>query len=185
MLEIKLTGDDVLRQPAREIEEITDDIVDLAHNMIETMRLANGIGLAAPQIGLSLAMVVIDLTDMTEDDPNDPSSELAEGPMVFINPRVLHAEGECTYEEGCLSIPNVFAEVKRPAWVTVEFIDLDGDTYELQADGLLARVLQHEIDHLHGVLFTDYLDEKTRERAMKKLDLEAYDDIYITMGIAV
>src|SRR5690606_17322735 len=139
--------DPILRQVSRPIETIDGEVKKLADDMLETMYDAPGIGLAAIQIGVARRMLVIDVS--REDEENKP--------IVFINPEIVKTTDELsTYEEGCLSIPDYYAEVERPAALTVNYIDRSGKQQTLEADGLLATCLQHEIDHLNGVLFIDH-----------------------------
>lgn len=134
-------GDDVLRKRSKEVKEINDKIRELFEDMKETLyACGNGIGLAAPQVGILKRMIVIDLGD---------------GPMEIINPVIVEQEGEQIEIEGCLSIPGVYGEVKRPARVVVEYTNLNGEKVRVEGNELLARCLSHEIDHLDGILFTD------------------------------
>lgn len=151
--------DPVLREISKPVETIDASVRKLAGDMLETMYDAPGIGLAAIQIGVPLRMLVIDLAK--EDAPKEP--------QVFINPQVLASSGErSVYEEGCLSIPEYYAEVERPAAVRVAYRDEHGAQKEIEADGLLATCLQHEIDHLNGVLFIDYLSKLKRDMVVRK-----------------
>lgn len=149
-------GNETLRGHAVPVEEFTPDISDIASEMHHLMGKANGIGLAAPQIGLPIRMVVINLSH-------------AEGPVLsLVNPEIVYnAGGECFFEEGCLSIPGVFCDVNRPAEIVVEGCGVDGKKVEFSADGMLARVLQHEIDHLDGILFIDRIEEYQRKEFEK------------------
>ena len=151
--------DPVLRQLSKPVERIDDPLRKLADDMLETMYDAPGIGLAAIQIGEPLRMLVIDLAK--EDEKRSP--------QVFINPEILGRSDEgSVYEEGCLSIPDYYAEVERPASVRVKFLDRDGKAQEVEADGLLATCLQPEIDHLNGVLFIDHISQLKRDMVIKK-----------------
>lgn len=151
--------DPLLRQASKPIERVDTEILRLADDMLETMYDAPGIGLAAVQIGVARRMLVIDVAREGEDKQ----------PLVFINPEVVASSDErSVYEEGCLSIPDYYAEVERPACVTVKHIDRDGKQQVIEADGLLATCLQHEIDHLNGVLFIDYISRLKREMVIKK-----------------
>ena len=133
----------------------------LAEDMFETMYEAPGIGLAAIQIGVPQRLITMDLAK--KEGPRQPR------PRVFINPEILwSSEEKSTYEEGCLSIPEYYEEVERPAKVRVRFTDLDGKVHEEEAEGLFATCIQHEIDHLNGVLFVDYLSKLKRDRVLKK-----------------
>lgn len=157
--------DTQLRLVSKPVETITPAIRSLVEDMFETMYDAPGIGLAAIQIGEPVRVVTIDLSKPApEGEPPTPKE-----PQVFINPEVTWESDEfSSYEEGCLSIPDYYEEVERPAKVKVRFMDLEGKTQEIEADGLLATCLQHEIDHLDGVLFIDHLSRLKRERVTKK-----------------
>ncbi|MGV0820725.1 peptide deformylase [Martelella sp. AMO21009] len=152
--------DPLLRTVSKPVERIDDDLKKFADDMLETMYEAPGIGLAAIQVGVPRRMLVLDVANRDEGEKQ---------PMVVINPIVLHTSDErSVYEEGCLSIPEFYAEVERPANVRVRYTDLAGKEQEIEADGLLATCLQHEIDHLDGALFIDYLSRLKRDRVIKK-----------------
>ena len=153
--------DDRLRTIAKPVTEFNDKLRQLVADMIETMYTENGIGLAATQVNIHQRVVVIDL------------SEERNQPQVFINPEIVAKSGDTTYEEGCLSVPQNYANVERAAEITVKAQDVDGNAFELNADGLLAICLQHELDHLVGKLFIDYLSPLKRDRIRKKLEKEA------------
>ncbi len=151
--------DPVLRQLSKPIERVDADLQRLADDMLETMYDAPGIGLAAIQIGVPRRMLVIDVAREGEDKQ----------PLVFINPEIVTSSDErSVYEEGCLSIPDYYAEVERPATIGVRYLDRDGKEQSVEADGLLATCLQHEIDHLNGVLFIDHISRLKREMVIKK-----------------
>lgn len=151
--------DPILRQVSTKVEQVDGDIKTLSEDMLETMYDAPGIGLAAIQVGISKRMLVIDLAKEGED----------KAPQVFINPEILASSDErSVYEEGCLSIPDYYAEVERPARITVKYIDLSGKEQTIETDGLLATCLQHEIDHLNGVLFIDHISRLKRDMVIKK-----------------
>lgn len=151
LLPIYTQPNQILRQKAQPISEITPEIIELAKNMRETMHQASGIGLAAPQIGKSLAMVVIELKAESEDELSIPL-------LTLINPRITWKSLQKINEvEACLSVPGLEGAVIRPSRVRVKALNLEGKTIEIKASGLLARVLQHEIDHLDGNLFIDYV----------------------------
>ncbi len=151
--------DSKLRLVSEPIKEITSEIRQLADDMLETMYDAPGVGLAAIQIGVPVRMVTMDVS----------KSEDERQPMVLINPEILWAsEEKRVYEEGCLSIPEYYEEVERPDRVRFRYMNLQGETIEQDADGLLATCVQHEIDHLNGVLFIDYLSKLKRDRVMTK-----------------
>ena len=151
--------DPILRQASKPIERVDADLQRLADDMLETMYDAPGIGLAAIQIGVPRRMLVIDISREGEEKQ----------PQVFINPEIVKSSDERSlYEEGCLSIPDYYAEVERPAVVSVKYLDRNGKEQTVEADGLLATCLQHEIDHLNGVLFIDYISRLKREMVIKK-----------------
>ncbi len=154
-----LLPDPILRQPSKTVERVDDDLRRLADDMLETMYDAPGIGLAAVQVGEPLRMLVMDVAK--EDEEKQP--------FVLVNPQIV-ATGDdvSTYEEGCLSIPDYYAEVERPAAVTVKYLDRDGKEQTLSADGMLATCVQHEIDHLNGVLFIDHISKLKRDMVVKK-----------------
>ena len=155
-----------LRLVSKPVEAVTPEIRTLVADMFETMYDAPGIGLAAIQIGVPLRVVTIDLSKPEAKEGEEPEPKK---PQVFINPEVIWSSDEFSaYEEGCLSIPEYYEEVERPAEVKVRYLDLDGKAQEIAADGLLATCLQHEIDHLDGVLFIDHLSRLKRERVTKK-----------------
>lgn len=156
-LKIVKYGSDVLRKVAEPVEEITDEIRQLARDMLEIMYDSDGVGLAAPQIGVSKRIIIVDV------EPHDPSKD----PIALINPEIVDRQGQESTEEGCLSVPDIKGEVKRAERVTVEGLDLGGNKVRIEATELLARALQHEIDHLNGVLFIDHLS-RLRHRLMKK-----------------
>ncbi|PLP57261.1 peptide deformylase [Mesorhizobium loti] len=158
--------DPILRQVSKPVERVDEPLLKLADDMLETMYDAPGIGLAAIQIGEPLRMLVIDLAK--EGEPP--------APHVFINPDVLQSGTErSVYEEGCLSIPDYYAEVERPATVRVRYLDREGRLQEMQAEGLMATCLQHEIDHLNGVLFIDHISKLKRDMVVKKFKKLARD----------
>lgn len=156
VLSIRLIGDPVLRTRCAEVTEIDGSIATLAKEMIETMHDAPGIGLAAPQVGVLKRMFVYDIHD-------------GQAPGVIINPVVSEARGEWVYEEGCLSIPGLYWECTRPKEIHFTGRDLDGNEISIDADELLARVYQHETDHLDGVLFIDRLDRDTKKKALRTI----------------
>lgn len=174
ILEIVQYGHPVLRQRCAPVAEVTDEIRALAADMLETMAEAHGVGLAAPQIGRALRLAVIDVSH----DPKCVSYLKVNGrdaalesimPLVFINPEIEFGQRKESEIEGCLSIQDLRAEVRRPEAVKVKLMLLDGDLLEIETDGLLARALQHEIDHLNGVLFVDRLSSVAKLSAKKKL----------------
>ncbi|MTI17186.1 peptide deformylase [Rhodobacteraceae bacterium RKSG542] len=161
--EIYLVPDACLRTKCEPVAEVNDEIRALADDMLETMYAAPGIGLAAPQIGVTKRLFVLDVAE------REAGEEDKKEPMVFINPKITWASEETSfYQEGCLSIPDVYEDVERPERVRVSYLDRDGKECEIEADGLLATCIQHEYDHLDGVLFVDHLSRLKRERTMKK-----------------
>ena len=156
---ILILPDQRLRAVADPIVEIDKEIKTLAHDMLDTMYDAPGIGLAAPQVGELKRIVVMDLSK--EDEPNNP--------IVMINPEILRfSEETVTTEEGCLSIPELYYDVERPAEITVRYTDLEGEIVEAEATERFAICVQHELDHLDGVLYIDYLSRLKRDRVLKK-----------------
>jgi peptide deformylase len=161
--EIIILPDKKLRLVSKPVEKVTTEVRKLADDMLETMYDAPGIGLAAIQVAEPLRLITMDLAKRDEDGESKPR------PRVFINPEILSSSEELSvYEEGCLSIPEYYEEVERPAQVRVRFTDLDGKVHEEDAEGLFATCIQHEIDHLNGVLFVDYLSKLKRDRVLKK-----------------
>jgi peptide deformylase len=151
--------DPLLRQQSKPVEQVDADVLRLADDMLETMYDAPGIGLAAIQIGVPRRMLVLDISKEDEDRK----------PVVFINPEIMTvSDDRSTYEEGCLSIPDYYAEVERPASLTLKYVGRDGKQQTIEADGLLATCLQHEIDHLNGVLFIDHISRLKRDMVIKK-----------------
>lgn len=140
---LRFEGDPILRKTSKEVKEITPKIRELIDDMLETMYEANGVGLAAPQVGILKRIVVIDVGD---------------GPLVMINPRIVKTSGSQTGDEGCLSVPGKAGQVTRPNEVTVRFMDEDGETYELEGEELLARAICHECEHLDGKLYIDIVE---------------------------
>lgn len=152
-----------LRQVSKPVDQVTDETRALMDDMLETMYDAPGIGLAAIQIGEPLRIIVMDLAGKDEEPE----------PRFFINPVIRDAVEElAVYEEGCLSVPDYFEEVERPAKCSVDYLDYDGNPQTLEAEGLLATCIQHEMDHLEGTLFIDYLSRLKRDRILKKLKKE-------------
>lgn len=157
--DIVIIPDKRLRLVSESVKTIDKSVRALVDDMFETMYAAPGIGLAAIQIGVAQRVVTMDLAK--KDEPK--------APQVFINPVVTWvSEEKSTYDEGCLSIPEYYEEVERPAKVKVKYLDLDGKEHEIEADGLLATCLQHEIDHTNGVLFIDHISKLKRDRVIKK-----------------
>lgn len=160
ILDILIHPDPRLKKPCEQIAEVTQDLRSLARDMLETMYDAPGVGLAAPQVGAMKRLIVM---DCIKDGPPEP--------MVLLNPQVIwSSEDLSAYEEGCLSIPDQYAEVKRPAMVTVQWLDLEGASQERTFEGLWATCVQHEIDHLDGKLFIDYLRPLKRQMITRKME---------------
>lgn len=158
-LPIILYPDPILRQTASPVERVDDALKTLAENMLETMYAAPGVGLAAPQVGLSLRLFVMDPAKK-EDERN---------PCVLINPEILQrGEGKRVYEEGCLSMPEIFADIERPASVLLRYVGADGELREEWFEGHAATVAQHEIDHLEGVMFIDHVSRLKRDMLIRK-----------------
>jgi peptide deformylase len=153
---LRIFGDPVLKQRARDVEEITGDLVPLVHGMYETMAAEEGVGLAAPQVGVRKRLFTYDLHE-------------GDGPHVVINPEIVEMAGEQVEQEGCLSVPGFRFEVVRAGVVTMRGLDLDGNEVVLEGDDLLARMIQHEIDHLDGVLVLDRIDPEVRREALREL----------------
>jgi peptide deformylase len=157
--EILILPDKRLRQVSEPVKKIDASLRKLIEDMLETMYAAPGVGLAAIQIGTPRRVITMDLSK--KEEPKDP--------QVFINPEIVWSSPEkSTYEEGCLSIPEFYGEVERPAQVKVKYLDGEGEPREVEANGLLATVLQHEIDHLNGVLIIDHMSKLKRDRVIKK-----------------
>ncbi|HEX4933255.1 MAG TPA: peptide deformylase [Gemmatimonadaceae bacterium] len=157
LLPIQVLGASILRVETTPVAEITDELQVLIDDMFETMHAAQGIGLAAPQVGRSERLAVVEVDGEQ---------------FVLINPEIVEERGSDRAEEGCLSIPDIYGDVERSSHVVVHAMDRDGKHYEVAADGLLARCFQHEIDHLHGKLFIDYLSFLKRRSALAKWELQ-------------
>jgi peptide deformylase len=165
LLPIIETPHPLLRQISTPVEEVTDEVRALIADMFETMYDAPGIGLAAVQVGVPKRILVIDLQE-----PEEEGGEPVRDPMVFINPEILEASDTFQlYSEGCLSVPDQYAEVERPDHIRARWLDENGKTHEEELDGLLAICLQHEMDHLEGILFIDHLSRLKRDMVLKKL----------------
>lgn len=165
VLEIVEVPDPRLRLVSRAVEAVDDGVRKLIDDMVDTMYAAHGIGLAAIQVGIDRRVLVIDLQEQ-----EDAEGRPVRNPRAFVNPEVLAVSEEVTlYNEGCLSIPEQYAEVERPASCRVRYLDRDGASHEEDMDGLLATCMQHEIDHLNGVLFTDHLSRLKRDMLFRKL----------------
>ena len=157
---ILIEPEPILRKKCDPVEKVDDELRKLMNDMIETMYKAPGIGLAAIQIGILKRLVVIDIS----------KDEKKRNPLFLINPEILNRSKKTSiYEEGCLSLPGQFAEIERPSECTLKYINLEGKEKELKASGLLATCIQHEVDHLDGVLFIDYLSKLKKDMIIKKL----------------
>jgi peptide deformylase len=156
MYPLRLFGDPVLKQRAREVGDIDGDLVTLVHGMYQTMDLEEGVGLAAPQVGVRKRLFTYDLHE-------------GDGPHVVINPEIVEMSGEQIDSEGCLSVPGFRFEIVRADFVTMRGLDLDGNEIILEGDDLLARMIQHEIDHLDGVLVLDRIDPDVRREALREM----------------
>lgn len=162
VLPITLIGDKILKKKGRKVTQVDNSTVELIRNMFDTMRNANGIGLAANQVGSDKSIFVIDLSVVDEYKSTKP--------MAILNPEIIwFSDEKVKMEEGCLSIPDIRVEVDRPKQIKIRFQDSDLKTQIIEADELLARVMQHEYDHLLGVLFTDRIDDGTKKRLKKSL----------------
>ena len=168
LLPIVEVPDPRLRKISSPVEQVDDGVRALVADMFETMYAAPGIGLAAIQVGVPKRILVIDLQEPA--DPEDPESKPVRDPRVFINPEIVeHSDHDVPYTEGCLSVPDQYAEVDRPDRIRARWLDLDGQPHDEEITGLLATCLQHEMDHLEGVLFIDRLSRLKREMILKKL----------------
>ena len=174
ILPIIETPDPRLKQISTPVKTVTDAHRRLIADMFETMYDAPGIGLAAIQVGVAERILVIDLQREADDTPEDAKPEdikRVKEPRVFINPEIVWASEELSvYQEGCLSVPEMYADVQRPAEIQVKWLDEQGKAHDEKLDGLLATCLQHEMDHLNGVLFIDHLSKLKRDMLLKKLD---------------
>jgi peptide deformylase len=163
VLKVRRYGDPVLRRRAEPVPNVSAEVRRLVDDMIDTMYDEVGIGLAAPQIGVSLRLMVV-------------GDEEGRGAQALVNPTITEQGGTVTAEEGCLSLPGIFAPVTRAEWVTMQAQDLDGRPVSITARGLRARVFQHEIDHLDGVLFIDRLEPVTRDRIKRRIKKEGFSE---------
>ena len=176
ILPIYLFGTEVLKKKAKPVETLDDSTVKLIYDMFETMHEANGIGLAANQVGDLRRVITIDISDVTEpnaegetEDTMHPTSPDLPKTLALINPEILREDGSWTMEEGCLSLPHLHEGVERAEKIRLRFYDADFKKQELSADGLLARVILHEVDHLNGVLFVDRVSRTKRSMLLPKL----------------
>ena len=157
---ILIEPDPILRKKCEPLEKVDKSVINLMKDMLQTMYAAPGIGLAAIQIGILKRLIVIDIS----------KDEKKKDPLFLINPEIIKKSDETSiYEEGCLSLPGQFAEIERPAECSLRYVDLNGQQKELKAKGLLSTCIQHEIDHLNGILFIDYLSKLKKDMIIKKL----------------
>ncbi len=159
-MDIRIYGDSILRKLSKPVDSFDEQLMAVAEKMYEIMFEADGIGLAAPQVGVSKAFLVIGMP-VEDEEPER---------LFFANPVILESRGEDSFEEGCLSVPDIRADVIRPEWIKLKYQDIHGKEHTLETDGLLARVLQHEIDHLNGILFVDRLTPA--RKSLLKNDLQ-------------
>jgi peptide deformylase len=156
---IVVYGDPVLREVSEPVDEINQEVKDLVSDMTDTLKKAKGLGLAAVQIGVPKRIFIVDLSAV----------DMNETLRVYINPEIVQSDGDVTYEEGCLSFPGIYQKINRPAQVTIRATDLDGHTFEQSVDGLAARAILHEYDHLEGKLFIDHLSSIGRSLLQGRL----------------
>ena len=174
----------ILREKSLRVENVNKKIQQLMDDMLETLYAAPGIGLAAIQVGVPKRVIVMDISKSRNDlgrdkvDINKNEDKESKKPVYFVNPEIIwKSKDKFSYEEGCLSLPNQFAEIDRPKQCHVKYLDYNGHPQELRADGLLATCIQHEIDHLEGILFIDYLSKLKKEMIIKKLSKQTKDNI--------
>lgn len=166
--DIRIYGDEILRKKTERVVEFDDELETTVEQMFDTMKEAEGIGLAAPQVGIPRAFLVIGMPRENEEPEK----------LFFANPEIVETSGESHFDEGCLSVPGITEDVVRPEWIRLRYQDIDGNEQSLESDGLLARVLQHEIDHLNGILFVDRVTPARKsllKNSLKKLAEEGYD----------
>jgi len=157
---IRFFGDPVLRRKAEPVREIDGDLVELAEGMAEALARVKGLGLAAPQVGRSVALCLVNLPALDQSRKK---------PLAIVNPRITGSHGKLVHQEGCLSFPELYADIARPQRIGIAGVDLEGREVELEADEMLARVFLHEIDHLNGVLFIDHLSQLKRQLLKSQL----------------
>ncbi len=163
LLPVTLFGDKILRKKASEVKEIDMETIKLITDMFETMHNARGIGLAANQVGADKSIFLVDISEMEGEEDKKP--------MVIINPKIINSSDEIiTMEEGCLSVPDIRGDVLRPGSITLQYQDTDFKKHTIETDGLLARVMQHEYDHLQGILFTDLISDELKKKLKKPLN---------------
>lgn len=162
LLELKYYGDPILRKETNSVKEFDSELERFAQDMIETMITNIGVGLAAPQIGDLRSLIIVDVSSEEEEEENIE-------PLILVNPDIIELLGKCVIEEGCLSIPEVRVEVERPEEIRVIYQDIKGNKQDLKCGGILARVIQHEVDHLRGRLMVDYISSVKRDLLKSKL----------------
>jgi len=174
----------ILREKSLRVANVDKNIQRLMDDMLETLYAAPGIGLAAIQVGIAKKVIVMDISrsrndiGRDKDDINKNENKETKKPLYFVNPEIIwKSEDKFTYEEGCLSLPNQFAEIDRSKQCHIKYLDYNGHPQELRANGLLATCIQHEIDHLEGILFIDYLSKLKKEMIIKKLSKQTKDNI--------
>ena len=184
ILKILTEPNKILREKSLRVENVNKEIQQLMDDMLETLYAAPGIGLAAIQVGVAKRVVVMDISrsrndiGRDKDDINKNENKKTKKPLYFVNPEIIwKSEDKFTYEEGCLSLPNQFAEIDRSKQCHIKYLDYNGHPQELRANGLLATCIQHEIDHLEGILFIDYLSKLKKEMIIKKLSKQTKDNI--------
>ncbi len=169
ILPIRIAPDPVLYEIAKPVAEVTDAHRTLMDDMLETMYHNNGVGLAAPQVGVSERILVMDIAAGSERYEDIPNGE--PNPLFFVNPEIIQSSDTVKkFEEGCLSFPGQFAEIERPDTVTLRFLDYDGNPQEMEMDKIMSVCIQHEIDHLNGIVFVDYVSKLKRNRIMTRLE---------------
>tara|TARA_B100001248_G_scaffold262701_1_gene261173 strand:+ start:10823 stop:11389 length:567 start_codon:yes stop_codon:yes gene_type:complete len=181
ILDVVTYPDPVLKKVAKKIDLFNDELKTLATNMLETMYEAPGVGLAAPQVGQSIRMIVVDTRPSDENGPyiSENMTDLekqADYPLVMVNPEIKQKKGHIKWEEGCLSVPGYTEEVERAAWVEVHYQDLDGNQHSMEADSLLGVCIQHEIDHLDGKVFIERLSQLKFDRIRKQIRKYGYPE---------
>jgi peptide deformylase len=177
VLPIYTFGHDKLREETEPVDNNSEELQELIDDMIETMYAASGIGLAAPQVGRTERLFVIDVTPMA-DDLNGGGDEIPEQPMVFINPEIVaESDTVCDFEEGCLSIPDVVETVTRPESIRIRYLDRDFEEQQIDVGNMIARAIQHEFDHLFGVLFVDHLGSFRKRMVRRSLKRIAEGDV--------
>ena len=159
ILDVKIYGSQILRQKAETVDDFGSELLELIQNMTDTVRVQDGVGLAAPQVDVSKRVILLNLPKENEDPVI----------MPMINPEISDSGGECEFEEGCLSIPEIREDVKRPEWVQLQYQDVNGIKHNIRAVGIMARVVQHEIDHTNGILFIDRISTSRRVLLAGKL----------------